>query len=277
MKNDAKTELRKVGECLSRRGYETSSLLGEGAFSKVFLVQRRESGEKFACKIGRRGGGLMREAGFLCRLRHPAFPGYVESWQWGDLEFLMMEYVPGENVRELQRAQGCFSAGQTASIAAQLAECLKFLHGQQPPILFRDVKPENIILCPDGAVRLVDFGCACTLEEQGTEKAGTPGFAAPEQLRQGGTAGFSSDVYGLGQTMRAMLGNGKALGIGRIIERCVRTEPGERLPDMESVLDSLYSLQVTGRPFRGIFREKLICEKNIWESAHKNSCSLPLI
>lgn len=249
---------KRMLEC---RGYLCRSVLGEGAFSRVYWVETIPGGESYACKISENEELLEREAQILALLCHPVFPMYYDFWKQDGRGFLLREYVPGNSLEDMLKRRGGFSAGRVICMGLELAKGLGYLHGREELFLFRDIKPSNIILCQDGGVKLVDLGCACSLKERITSRAGSPGFAAPEQLRIGGILTASSDVYGLGQTLRAAMGMKRPGAAGeergfpgkrggrrrgrkqkaletrllRVLDACTREEAGERIPDMESL------------------------------------------
>ncbi|MCM1541946.1 MAG: serine/threonine protein kinase [Blautia sp.] len=223
--------------------------LGEGAFSQVYLAEDK-NGNPYACKVSREIKMLRREAEMLSRLYHPLFPAYLGYEESGGTGRLFMEYIPGRSLGQLARRRGGFSATQAMRITEELADGLRYLHERQPTVLYRDLKPDNIIVCEDGHVKIVDLGCACVLDEQGGERVGTPGFAPPEQLSAGRTAGIYSDVYGLGRTIQNVVAQtrrrrvGKAAGIRR---------RGKRAPEN---------------------REKICCKRaDIWRYEEKGCCS----
>jgi len=130
----------------------------------------------------------------------------------------------------------------------ELAEGLFCLHEGTERLLFRDVKPANSIIQQDGRVRLLDFGCVCTLGEQASSRAGTPGFAAPEQLDGNTILTAACDVYGWGQTMKAMLGakepdTGAGRRFLRFLAACTNADPSERISDMRDVMEALAPLR----------------------------------
>lgn len=251
--------------------YRLIRMIGEGSFSQVYLAQD-EHGQQYACKVGKDIKILEREADVLSRLYHPLFPSYVDYEEQGQTGRLVMEYIPGKSMKQLIRLRGRISARQTMRIAEELADGLLFLHQRQPGILYRDLKPENIMVCEDGHIKLIDFGCACLLDGQSGTRAGTPGFASPEQLAEDGTVGTYSDIYSLGKVLQSIMTAGKANGgeerkcrrrLECMIAECIREDPKQRPQDMISVFCFL-----TGNRKK---EDGIICEKNIWESSHKNS------
>ncbi len=191
---------------LERRGYRVCRFLGQGAFSRVYLARRRGDGEDVACKVSSRKELVEREGRLLQRLEHPLFVAYKECWQEGDRSCLAMEYVPGSSLDVLLGRQGRLAAKRAAQVALELAEGLRYLHTMKDAVLFRDIKPANIMIRQDGKVKLLDLGCACLLETGDAARAGTPGFGAPEQFEMAGSVSPASDVYGVGQVLWAMLG-----------------------------------------------------------------------
>lgn len=191
---------------LGRKGYGCVRLLGEGAFSRVYCVEDKADGRIYACKISENMKLLQQEAEVMAVLEHPMFPVYFGFWRETGLGFLLSEYVSGCSLEEMLKRRGYFTAGQTIRVGLALAEVLQYLHERPERFLFRDVKPSNIMVCQGGRVKLIDFGCVCSMEERVSSKAGTPGFAAPEQLTGEGELTPACDVYGLGRTMEAMLG-----------------------------------------------------------------------
>ena len=210
---------------LEKRGYIMRRLLGRGAFSRVYSVEERSTGRRAACKVGENGKLFKREEEILKRLKYPLFPEYYGSWKEDRSFFLLMEEVVGESLAGLIKRGECLPVCQIAGVGMELAEGLLYLHESRPAIIFRDVKPENIILRKDGHVKLLDFGCACMPDTADGTRAGTPGYSAPEQLAEGGAQTCLCDVYGLGRTLQELLWAGahrgvQARGNGNM-QRCV--------------------------------------------------------
>jgi len=156
------------------------------------------------------------EASILARLDHPNLPKVSDYFTEGGREYLVMDFVPGEDLKTIvdkTRAQGKFLEEQTVlSWAKQLCSALEYLHSQDPPVLHRDIKPSNVKLTPSGAIKLVDFGLVKVLsrdEEQTItiiQGRGTLPYTPLEQY--GGSPGptdVRSDIYSLGATLYHLL------------------------------------------------------------------------
>lgn len=256
---------------LGKKGYRPGRLLGNGAFSRVYYVEGKD-GRGCACKVSENVRLLEQEAQVMAVLGHPLFPEYFGFWREAGLGFLLGEYIPGCTLEEMLARRGHFTTEQTIRAGLALAEGLQYLHERPERFLFRDVKPANIMIRQDGRVKLIDFGCVCSMKGRISSRAGTPDFAAPEQLEEGGELTPACDVYGLGRTLEAMLGAGedfrfrektglrpqyfpgkkhvlvprhgsagsmagrkKGKQIVRFLDACTRREAAERISDMEQV------------------------------------------
>lgn len=241
-------------------------LLGAGAFSEVWLVEDGE-GKRYACKVSGHAELLEREAACHQSIRHPLFPKYLQFWKEGGKAYLLMEYIEGENLKYAVEIRGGFTARQAADIGAQLADGLFYLHQLPEPVVFRDVKPENVILARDGTVRLLDFGCACQAGRS-ADIAGSPGFGAPEQFVGGSVQTAAADVYALGRTLEKILEEGERGILRRIIQRCIEERPEDRLGDMRELAGMLRGCakdggrSLTGRQ-RAVLKGNLRLIKNI--------------
>lgn len=209
--------------------YRVRQLLGRGAFAEVYLAED-SAGREYACKVSCRADLLEREASFQRGAVHLLFPAVYDYWQ-EEQGYLLMEYVRGGNLEEVVRRKGLFSDRQAAEIGCRLAEGLGYLHEGKEPLLFRDVKPANVMLTPEGDVRLVDFGCVCPMGRN-ADMAGTPGFGAPEQFVPEGIQTVRTDVYGLGRTIQEIAGKNCVGLLKKVTEKCTEREAEDRLPDM---------------------------------------------
>ncbi|MBI3245092.1 MAG: serine/threonine protein kinase [Deltaproteobacteria bacterium] len=146
-----------------------------------------------------------READTLAQLKHASVPSIFDRFGEGNCHYLVMDYIEGTNLEEeLATHSGVLSESHVIEIARELCDVLAYLHSFQPPIIYRDMKPGNVILTPAGRAVLIDFGIARIFSPQGKATLiGTPGFAPPEQYT--GRVDERSDLYGLAATLHYLL------------------------------------------------------------------------
>ena len=146
-----------------------------------------------------------READTLAQLTHPAIPAIFDRFGEGNCHYLVMDFVEGVNLeQEIAGLGGQIPESRVIEIGRELCDVLTYLHGFSPPIIYRDMKPGNVILRPDGRITLIDFGIARIFSPQGKATLiGTPGFAPPEQYS--GQVDERSDLYGLAATLHYIL------------------------------------------------------------------------
>lgn len=144
------------------------------------------------------------EAKILERLRHPRIPRVYADFKDEGYHYLAMDFVRGSDLEDIIRRERFIPEERALRWADQICDVLEYLHSQKPPIIFRDIKPSNIMIEPDGNVKLIDFGIAKVLQpsQRGTQ-IGTPGYAPPEQYQ--GIATPESDIFSLGATLHHML------------------------------------------------------------------------
>lgn len=201
--------------------YTLLRVLGQGGMGKVYLAQdNRLGGREVAIKElsithippSEREAQLQafrQEAMILGKLRHPGIASVSDFFFETGNAYLVMEYVPGQTLRHLlqQQPNHQLSTEQTVDFTNQLCQVLGYLHRQQPPLIFRDLKPENVMVQPDGQLKLIDFGIARlfkSAQQRDTVAMGTPGYASPEHYGQGQTDP-RSDIYSLGIVLHEML------------------------------------------------------------------------
>jgi serine/threonine protein kinase/photosystem II stability/assembly factor-like uncharacterized protein len=166
------------------------------------------------------------EALILARLRHPALPRVIHHFSFEGQQYLVMDFIEGENLWEIIRRRGePLGEREALEILMQVCQAVNYLHRQKPAIIHRDIKPQNIKITPDGRAMLVDFGIAKQLTglndaTQAGAQGITPGFSPPEQYSGQGT-GPASDIYALGATLYAALTGKKppnsiSLAAGRV-------------------------------------------------------------
>ena len=146
-----------------------------------------------------------READTLSQLKHPSIPAIIDRFAEDTCFYLVMDYVEGTNLEDELAAQGgTLPESRVIEVARELCDVLMYLHSFRPPIIYRDMKPGNVILTPTGRAVLIDFGIARIFTPQGKATLiGTPGFAPPEQYT--GKVDERSDLYGLAATLHYLL------------------------------------------------------------------------
>jgi outer membrane protein assembly factor BamB/tRNA A-37 threonylcarbamoyl transferase component Bud32 len=207
-----------VGTVLQGR-YQIESVLGAGGMGAVYKVRDlrfagaikhcalKEMLAKFTDNMDQRSrlSNFEREANILASLSHPAIPSVHDFFAEHSRAYLVLEYVEGRDLEKvLKETQGTLSEQVVGSWAMQLCDVLHYLHAHKPPIIFRDLKPSNVILTPSNQIVLIDFGIAKVFErdKKGT-MVGTEGYSPPEQYR--GVADARSDLYALGAMMHHLL------------------------------------------------------------------------
>ena len=206
---------------LLKNRYEILSLLGKGGMGSVYrIADRRNRGRILVAKELRSDklslekmteaiALFQTEARILARLTHPNLPKVSDYFSLSHRHYIIMEYVKGKTLeRVLEANKGKPVSERTAlSWALQICRAMHFLSVQRPPVVFRDLKPSNIMISADGRVKLIDFGIARFFKEDKQEDTyvyGTPGYAAPEQYGTGQTD-VRSDIFSLGATLHHCL------------------------------------------------------------------------
>ena len=225
--------------------YRLLSVLGRGATSVVYLAEKTGSGKRYAVKVSICDREkLRREAFLLQKFSYPGIPCAVELLESGTKSFLVMEAVNGKSIGQRMRKGERFSSREILKTGIALSGILCYLHAQNPPVFYRDLKPDNVMITERGEIYLVDFGAAGT-EETGVEvRYGTRGYAAPEQYD--GKCDARSDLYALGALLAAMAKHAKKRqkrGLWRVMEKCMQKKPEERYASAGEVKKALRRLE----------------------------------
>src|SRR2546421_9739244 len=193
--------------------YQIIRQIGQGGMGAVYMArdQRLRSvvalKESFYTDMQMRRA-FEREAELLANLHHPALPNVIDHFAEGDVQFLVMQFIPGEDLGAMMEIKGGpFSVDELTAWADQLLDALDYLPTQVPPVLHRDIKPQNLKLTERGQVILLDFGLAKGTAGQMTSVGAsrsifgfTPNFAPLEQIQSAGTDA-RSDLYALAATV----------------------------------------------------------------------------
>ena len=187
--------------------YKILSTIGSGGFGTVFLAEDTWIDKKVALKVPHKQGvdfgELLREPRLLASLNHPNIVTILTAERQDNVFFIVMEYVPGENLEGIIARDGALDLGLALDYTCQISNALDHAHRQN--VLHRDLRPSNVLIGENGIVKVADFGTSRFLEiaAHGTTIIGSPPYMAPEQFQ--GKALFASDVYSLGITMYQML------------------------------------------------------------------------
>lgn len=145
-----------------------------------------------------------REAEILKALKHPYIANVLDNFVERGRDYLVLEFVPGESLRQIVRKSGAQSEQTVLKYAEKIAHILDYLHDQDPPIIHRDLTPDNLVVCQNGEIVLIDFGAANSFVGAATGTiVGKQAYIAPEQFR--GKATIQSDIYALGGTLHFLL------------------------------------------------------------------------
>lgn len=254
--------------------YKIVSVLGKGGMSTVYLAVHQRLGQKWAIKeISREycenyemiSRQLIAEADILKRLDHPGLPKIIDIIEKKNIIWMVMEFVEGKTLKEILRLKGTIKEKKVVEWGRQLCEVLLYLHSREPSIIYRDLKPSNIILKKTGRLVLIDFGTAreyCYEREAYDEVyLGTKGYAAPEQYGSMGQTDERTDIYCLGVTLYSLLtganpeeppykiypeklrGKNISSGIKEIILTCIQSEPDKRYKNCQELLYAFSCLE----------------------------------
>ncbi len=201
--------------------YEILHEVGQGGYSVVYVAKdvKRKNKRVAIKQINLRSlsprqmieatDTFNREVKLLSSLKHRNLPRIYEHFTDPDHWYLVMEYIEGETLEDYvqKTGNGSLPVKEVLALGIQLCKVLNMLHGQNPPIIFRDVKPSNIMRTPKGRLYLIDFGIARRFspeKNKDTQPLGSPGYAAPEQYGRAQTTA-QSDIYSLGATLSELL------------------------------------------------------------------------
>lgn len=248
--------------------YRVMTPLGEGGGGSVFRGLDLEEGREVALKVvaPREGDSearravlrqARREAALLEALRHPRLPRLYAWFEVDETGYLCMELIEGTNLDDHLLRHGPVDEATAVRWGCELCDVLQALHGQEPPVIFRDLKPANIMLEPSGEIRLVDFGIAKRMDALGggtgtaARNRATPGFAAPEQY--GRSTDARTDVYGLGATLYCLLSGQSPPPASALVSGAAGLPPLARLrsglsPGVVRAIEAMLQLDASRRP-----------------------------
>lgn len=268
--------------------YEILKLIGKGGMSEVYLAMDKNLNKQWAVKeIKKRARdknnevvvqSAIAEANMMKKLDHPCLPRIVDIIDKEDVIYVVMDYIEGEPLNKVLESDGAQPQETVIEWAEELCGVLDYLHMQNPPIIYRDMKPANIMLQPNGNIKLIDFGIAREYKEHNLEDTvslGTKGYAAPEQFGGKGQTDQRTDIYCLGVTLYHLV-TGKnpceppyeiypirywnpnlSSGLESIILKCTRINPEERYQSCAELLYAILHYEEADETYQKKQKKKL--------------------
>lgn len=268
--------------------YEILKMIGKGGMSEVYLAMDKNLNKQWAVKEIQKKAwdknnqvvvqSALAEANMMKRLDHPCLPRIVDIIDKDDVIYVIMDYIEGEPLSRILEKEGAQEQETVIEWAEDLCGVLDYLHTQDPPIIYRDMKPANIMLQPNGNIKLIDFGIAREYKEQNLEDTvslGTKGYAAPEQFGGKGQTDQRTDIYCLGVTLYHLV-TGKnpceppyeiypirywdpklSAGLESIILRCTQLNPEDRYQSCAELLYAIYHYEEADDTYRNKQKRKV--------------------
>lgn len=244
--------------------YEIMEQIGQGGMAKIYKVKDMHLKKYWALKIINLEGwnentndfekkllknSVVSEMEILKNLEHSALPKIVDYFREETKIYIVIDYIEGENLKEKVIREGPQEEGKVLEWALELCDVLGYLHERN--IIYRDLKPSNLMINVYGKLKLIDFGTARNYKEnnnQDTTYLGTMGYAAPEQFGGKGQTDVRSDIYSFGATLCYLLSGGKrgeeaekiifqncSEKMNALIRKCMQIEPMNRYQFCEEV------------------------------------------
>lgn len=269
-----------IGKTIDAK-YEVLKLIGRGGFYTTYLVKDVRVNKAWAMKVCDKKSrhyspaireNILTEPYMMQKLDHPAIPKVVDIIEDEDGIFIVRDYIEGETLETTAKMFGAQPADKVIEWGKQMCGALSYLHSQNPPLIYRDMKPANVILKPDGTIKFIDFGIMRTFKQGkkgDTCCIGTRGYAAPEQFG-GAQSDARTDIFGLGMTMfRLVTGINPTeppyeikpiclvnpnlpKGLEYIISKCTQPNPAERYQSCDELMADLDNYLSLPKP-KGIF------------------------
>lgn len=266
--------------------YRVLKKVGQGGMSVVYMAMNERANKTWAIKEIRKDGtqnyevvkqGLIVETDMLKRLDHPHLPSIIDVIDGEGSFLIVMDFIEGKDLKDILREYGAQPQESVIDWAKQLCDVLGYLHSRTPAIIYRDMKPSNVMLKPDGNVVLFDFGTAREYKSHNLEDTmclGTRGYAAPEQYGGHGQTDARTDIYCLGATMYHLLTGHNpseppyemypirhwnpdlSKGLESIILKCTQKNPIDRYQSCAELLYALEHFEEEDQDYRNKQKKK---------------------
>lgn len=279
--------------------YKIVNKVGQGGMSVVYLAMDIHLNKLWAVKVVRKEGvrnfevvkqSLLAEVEMLKTFDHPNLPRIIDVIDAKESFVIIMDFIEGSSLNKLIEEEGAQPEKLVINWAKQLCDVLNYLHTHNPPIIYRDLKPANIMLKPNGQLALIDFGTARQYKEYNladTTCLGTMGYAAPEQFGGMGQTDQRTDIYTLGVTLHHLVTGHNpthppyelfpireinpllSYGLEAIIDKCVHRNPEDRYQSVLEIRNDLDNIDRidSKRRRKGLLKKIL---KKIFGTNEKN-------
>ncbi|MBU3158788.1 serine/threonine protein kinase [Clostridium frigoris] len=253
------------GDILDNK-YEVIRTLGKGGMGVVYLCKNTSLGNLWAIKEviqGKKNIDILTEANILKNLNHPGIRKIIDIFYANNNLYMVQDYVDGQTLKEYVNANGRIQTEKICKIVSDLCDIIGYLHNQNPIIIYRDIKPSNIMIMTSGKVVLIDFGISKVYKTDMSQDidmicAGSSGYAAPEQYGSGKCC-MQTDIYGIGMLIYFMMkGRTPYTGIEplldenygteindelkKITQRCVKIDINERYALVEDLKEAILQI-----------------------------------
>lgn len=261
--------------------YKILGCLGSGGMGSVYVAEHIRLGNKWAVKETIKKPeskvDFLAEVNILKNLEHPLLPRIIDIFEDDKAIYIVEDYVEGESLDKYLSINKRAPEKKVLEWAKSLCEGLKYLHNQKPhPIIYRDMKPDNIMLKPDGNIKLIDFGIAREYKKTATNDTiaiGTRGYAAPEQYGASQTD-ERTDIYSLGVTLYHLvtglspneppyeiqpirkIDRNLSYGLEYIISKCTQADPRKRYQSIEELIFDIDRIDTFDAEYKRVRRKK---------------------
>lgn len=282
--------MAEIGQVLDGK-YEILTMIGKGGMSKVYLARDQRLNKQWAVKEIQKNArdendeavsqSAIAEANMIKSLDHPYIVRITDIIELENVIYIVEDFVEGQTLGEILAKEGPQPQERVINWAIQLCEALEYLHTREHPIIYRDMKPANVMLRTEGdnwendKIKIIDFGIARTYKEENiadTKSLGTRGYAAPEQFGGQGQTDARTDIYCLGKTLYHLL-TGKypydnmdpirswnptlSAGLEAIIQKCIQTRPEDRYQSCAELMYALQHYEEYGEAYRVMQKKKV--------------------
>ena len=253
--------------------YRVEYLAGHGGFGSVYRGYDESMDRDVAIKVVDGIGD--HEADILKSLDHKGLPRLYDIYRENDRTYMVMEWIEGIDLERYITMRGAMSEKKASAIGMEILKILDYLHGLRPALVYQDLKPANIMLMPDGHVKLVDFGTALVMNygDEVKNLAGTVGYGAPEQRGICGEryANIRSDIYAWGAVMYSCLSGrmlnkppytmeklkvaapGVSYGLAHVVGKATSRNSHERYENVREVMGAMKKGQYRDTLYRSLF------------------------